>query len=123
MENKLTLREIAPYLPYGLEVIYEHTKYRGVIRNLYDIEEYDNIKLGINWFDGEHIWMFKPILRPLSDLMKKEYRCLFYGNPLDYKIDELPYRTFTKLLELHFDVFHLIPQGLAIDKNKLAQLK
>ena len=110
METHLKINHLAPYLPYEL-----------IMRDSDGIYKEDRILIfeNMKWLLSNG----QPILRPLSDLTKKEYRCLFYGNPLDYKIDELPYRTFTKLLELHFDVFHLIPQGLAIDKNKLAQLK
>ena|SRR5690554_3589173 len=126
MEKKLTLREIAPYLPYGLEVIYTHTGERGNIKNLYDIEYYDDIKIGINWMDGEHIWMFKPILRPLSDLTKHEcYTALSYNlrfnidilgfpNYLDLKVND-----YNILLENHFDVFGIIEKNLAIDINTL----
>lgn len=68
---ELEIKHLSVYLPYGLEVLYNHTKERGVIRNLYSIENYEDIKIGINFLDGEHIWMFKPILRPLSDLTKE----------------------------------------------------
>lgn len=131
---KLELKHLAPYLPYGLEVIYTHTKERGSIRNLYDIEEYNDIKLGINWLYGEHIWMFKPILRPLSDLTKEievdsELTTISKDNTWG-RFDEIatlkPHqlrfiqlREYELLLEYHFDVFGLIEQGLAIDINTL----
>lgn len=107
---KLELKHLAPYLPYGLKVSSIHT-----LNAENGIGNINHIVRAVN--KGKK--QYRPILRPLSDLTKEEYRCLFYGNPLDYKIDELPYKTFIKLLEWHFDVFHLIPQGLAIDINTL----
>lgn len=117
--EKLELKHLAPYLPYGLTGICTE-EFTG-IETVYGISYYkgsSDVYL-ITSFDDLDIEYFKPILRPLSDLTKKEYKNSFYGNPLDYKIDELPYKVFIKLLELHFDVFGLIEKGLAIDINTL----
>ena len=67
---KLELKHLAPYLPYGLKLYYEHTKKIGQVSNIYTIGEgYDNddIKISIDRGSDEHIWMYKPILKPLSD--------------------------------------------------------
>jgi len=71
MENQLELKHLAPYLPCGLKVFYTHTEKIGQISNIYTIGEgydEDDIKISIDYSEGEHIWMYKPILRPLSDL-------------------------------------------------------
>lgn len=146
---RLELKHLAPYLPYGLEFIYTDTNKRGCIRSLYEIEEYEDIKLSINRMDGEHIWMFKPILRPLSDLTKEIevngekfvplneiykinskvsiYKLTNHNLEITFDTEDFMqeidlyegYLIMQKLLELHFDVFGLIEQGLAIDINTL----
>ena len=71
---KLELKHLAPYLPYGLMLKNIHTEKIGQVNNIYTLGEgYDNddIKLSIDFGFDEHIWMFKPILRPLSDLTKE----------------------------------------------------
>lgn len=77
-------------------------------------------------YDVEEI---KPVLRPLSDLNKKEYYNYLCHSThllidkqgvLHYKwADSIPYFDFKKLLDWHFDVFGLIYQHLAIDINTL----
>jgi hypothetical protein len=74
MENKLTLEHLAPYFPYGIElafVLRDEIRYVGKITCIYDMQEYDDIKIKIGYNDAERIWMFKPILRTLSDLTKE----------------------------------------------------
>ena len=72
----------------------------------------------------------KPILRPLSDLTKEIFDLSFSWktNPNIYSIATIKNRLITNnltyydqlfLIELHFDVFGLIDQGLAIDINTL----
>ena len=136
--RKLELKDLAPYLPYNLKVQYIHTGKIDIIRSLYSIEDYDDIKIQIGWDDGEHIWMFKPILRPLSDLDKVidlgdntifplEVLGLNHNGSDDdsiygYYISERTgmediYFITNKLVEWHFDVFGLIKKGLAIPKQ------
>jgi hypothetical protein len=70
----LELKHITPYLPYKLKCLYSHTNKIGTISKINTIGDgfdNDNIKLSIDYLDSEHIWMFKPILRPLSDLTKE----------------------------------------------------
>ena len=115
--EKLELKHLAPYFPYSLKgkCIYDDSDEIEYLQGI-DISKSRPISTTHDdWYFNE----WKRILRPLSDLTKDEYICLFIGNLLDYKIDELSYKVFVKLLELHFDVFHLIPQGLAIDINTL----
>jgi hypothetical protein len=73
----------------------------------------------------------KPILRPLSDMTEEEMQeCgnmeydfsddpdLNKWEPKDFEIGLSP-RQFAWLLSKHFDLFDLIPDGLALDKSTL----
>lgn len=143
---KLTLKELAPYLPYELKYKVGHIE-NGI---------YTLIDLGIMYvqlisdIEGEEVLVrsveeatIKPILRPLSDLNKSvfyekynENRVLmedhiifkrlskkdFLSGKLEayYHLTLLEnYEIITYLFELHFDVFGLIEQGLAIDINTI----
>ena len=135
---KLELKHIAPYLPYGLK--FRNGKEFDVVTGI------DNNTV-ISLFRG-HLTNFtsieeiKPILRPLSDLTKEiEVNGIKYES-VEHYFEEIYYtQTFHKqvksiiqderwinhceyilvefLFEHHFDVFGLIPQGLAIDFNTL----
>tara|TARA_R110002124_G_scaffold281430_1_gene455747 strand:+ start:96191 stop:96622 length:432 start_codon:yes stop_codon:yes gene_type:complete len=138
----LTIKELAPYLPYGLKIDsggFEDTRIMDA-----DIES--NCKI-INI--GACIRMqYKPLLRPLSDLTKEEYWKLsgkdskdsfgfWYGKDKRYGflhfegytsrqysldiINKIPYYAFEFLVKNHFDVFGLIEKGLAIDLNTIKE--
>lgn len=140
----MKLEHLAPYLPYKLKVIYEHSNKIGTISNIYSIGkgyDDDDIKIAIDYSEAEHLWMFKPILRPLSDLTKEiEHNgekfvpiekiglnsCSFFHttylvnkNGYEFEIKKIPYNEFQKLFEWHFDVFGLIEKGEAIDINTI----
>ena len=73
MDN-LTLEHLSAYLPYGVElafIVRDEVRYIDKITGISDIGDYDDIKIKLGYNDSEHIWMFKPILRPLSDLTKE----------------------------------------------------
>jgi len=92
---KLELKHLTPYLPYELKLHYEHTNKTGQISNIYTIGEgYDNddIKISIDGGSDEHIWMYKPILRPLSDLIKDIHGI---GIPL-FELLKIQYNEFTR---------------------------
>lgn len=144
MKDQLTIEHLAPYLPYGLKLQY-HGREIGELTRLSDIKEYDDIKLSIDWQDSEHIWMFKPILRPLVDLAKEithngetfiPVDILFPKNEYDTDFDRRVaieclnlqsaihfsctyFSVVQKLISWHFDVFGLIDKGLAVDINTL----
>lgn len=136
MEKKLTLREIAPYLPYGLKMIFEKS---GKIIELSGIELSESEKLIFihkNAFFESTKWNFKPILRPLSDLTKEiehngekfvpikklGINKMWLGiNDYHIHVYNQPYSEVQQLLEWHFDIFGLIEAGLAIDINTLEQ--
>lgn len=72
---KLELKHLAPYLPYNIRlqfIIKDEIIKTGVMTRLlnYSHETHPE-RIAIDNYDSEHIWMFKPILRPLSDLVKQ----------------------------------------------------
>lgn len=158
---KLEMKHLAPYLPYDLKCQsniafdYETILELGSI-NVNDEATFSNREKAIG------IWTFadfKPILRPLSDLIKEDFKeeiLRYYenlgidiklvnydsgnDNPFDITLtatsklmddvftdilinrgstSETPYHFFNWLCKNHFDVFNLIPEGLAIDINTL----
>lgn len=143
--DKLELKHLAPYLPYGLKMIFEGKGGRTI--TLTGITNQG--KYGVTITDGNFpMWLngsgFKPILRPLSDLTKDiehngvsfvpsnvlydQYSLKFNNDGsffLDYyEIGETDspftgYAIIDQLMEWHFDIYSLIPAGLAIDINTL----
>lgn len=142
MKLELTIKHIAPYLPYGLELIYRQIGDSSTIKMT--VRDIETVIMMVNR-NVENKAMF-PILRPISDLTKEievngekfvPYKKLDWGycngdaefgnvvycaygespktaiNVLDYIND------YFQLLQWHFDVFGLIEQGLAIDINNL----
>lgn len=86
MKNKLTINELAPYLPYGLKMMCypnepEHSRLGELVAidsdKLYNEDWYISAKCIINEdsLRGNYgVDEFKPILRPLSDLTQLELR-------------------------------------------------
>lgn len=138
--EKLELKHLAPYLPYGLKV---KSNLTGSILTLKGISYRGSLQ-NEEGFDMTNINRSKPILRPLSDLKKEievngekffpfeylqnNYPCFGF----DYNNEEgfilktdvvnykyLPYMILYKLFEWNFDVFGLIDKGLALDINTL----
>lgn len=139
--NKLELKHIAPYLPYGLKVYVCYNEFFLTVE-----DEMENGTISVSdTIENNH----KPILRPLSDLTKeielngerfvpieklKETNIeniYFYDTQI--WIDEnnrgASYcdlgvfgisRIMQTCIEWHFDVFGLIPKNLAIDINTLS---
>ena len=124
--EKLELKYLAPYLPYGLKFYWEDLK--GNINEPWS--------LTINSIDFALENQNKPILRPLSDLTKEITHNGEKFIPIDYFVGDdsdlvynaclihndfsyLPYNLVQLLLEWHFDIFGLIEKGLAIDINTL----
>lgn len=129
--EKLELKHIAPYLPYGVKAIYQDDV--CYINGIY----LDGSIFVVTSDGGEYtnLTQIKPILRPLSDLTIEIYNDLSESYPntpnwdMYHKIwytSKIPlhetiieYCVFEKLTEWHFDVFGLIDKGLAIDINTL----
>lgn len=144
--EKLTLKELAPYLPYRLKW-HLLSAYPGA-NPLATIEEMTLVGVDscISFEKASEIYLDsdendvigKPILRPLSDLTKEieikgkkfiphqELISIACGMIVgissleEYKdIREVLYWEYEQLIEWHFDVFGLIEKGLAIDINTL----
>jgi len=129
--EKLELKHLAPYLPYGLKMGY------GGYDLVLNVDNHPNNCCDLEYSIKKQI---KPILKPLSDLTDKEKYELdniitegyiddfinlvvetsssCEGGYNSYDIWD-SYLLIQKLLEWHFDVFGLIPKGLAIDINTL----
>jgi hypothetical protein len=139
MIQQLELKHLAPYLPYGLKV------YNDMWPNMIHILTTENLTRFLSY--KSHAT--KPLLRPLSDFntrwMNEEQFSKWlaikndpafgfdgiefneYGNLLirfsdhqsvvSINLEVLPVLNF--LLKHHFDVFQLIPAGLAISINDI----
>jgi hypothetical protein len=129
---ELELKHLAPYLPYKLKVLYQ----TGIIYEFIGPEEY-----GIQMIskDGQlktcGICTFKPILRPLSDLVIDENLiedfiglgnwCPAYDEYIGHWYpdasfaQQAPYVIFVYFLVNHYDVFGLIEKGVAVDVNSI----
>jgi hypothetical protein len=139
--DKLTIRELAPYLPYKLQMIFDGKG--GRVIELTGIT--DQGKHGLTITNGHGgMWLescgFEPLLFPLSNLTKEievngerfvpiDYNAFkkskqdiieFQNKFLHYKA--LKYGIMERLLEWHFDVFGLIERGLAIDKTTINRI-
>jgi len=133
---KLELKHLAGYLPYGLKVYREN---KSIESDTFLIVGASKINVflqnnGLAVVDMERI---KPILRPLSDLTKEievngekfvpiEYNAFkhskediieFQNKFIHYK--GMKFGIIERLLEWHFDIYGLIENNLAIDKNTI----
>jgi hypothetical protein len=109
--DKLGLKHLSQYLPYGLKLFYGENDIRELIY------------LDTNSPHGS----FKPILRPMSDYFDITSKAMKELN-LDisdqiwlanlglgmYLLADLPYRLACRLAEEHIDFMDLIPAGLAV---------
>lgn len=127
LNNKMELqiKHLTPYLPYGLELQYivrGVVLKTGVMTNIiHNPSETHPTKISIGWDDAEHIWMFKPILRPLSELKFDNYHFDFDFSEgfMVKRINETytRFNEFDYLFQNHYDVFGLIHEGLAVVKK------
>ena len=120
---KLELKHLAPYLPYGLQMIFEGKG--GRVITLMGIAD---STLGGTITNGRGaMWIdtcgFKPILRKLADITEDEAVNLnfYFPIPKGYKFENVKWHMgeVSFLFSKHFDVFNLIPEGLAIDTTTL----
>jgi len=141
--EKLELKHLAPYLPYGLKGKYGDSNTIWTLNPAITEIRYESEELPLYHFISK--FPPKPILRPLSDLTREievngerfipiywfEHNSkdtmyfeddflrgiVLRGN--SYKITQCSYNILQILLKWHFDVFGLIEKGLAIDINTL----
>ena len=133
---KLELKHLSPYLPYKLKMQHYEMKRISILQGISTntISEPYCLCLNNNWYN---IFVFKPILRPISDIMNEieangeifiplEKLESMFGDCTKLT-DTMLVNSFVqngivnKLIEWHFDVFGLIKKGLAIDINSLTQ--
>jgi len=131
--EKLKLKHLAGYLPYGIEgldLLNRKVKVVGLKHASYFIDNENKEVYGT-------IPNLKIILRPLSDLKKPITIKEITFNPIEYNAFKhdiqsiikfqngfihykaLKYGIIERLLEWHFDIYGLIEKGLAIDINTL----
>lgn len=80
----LEVKHLAPYLPYGLKLQYvvrEKVEKTGIMKSIsHNEDETHPTRISISsMYNEEHIWMYKPILRPLSDLNKELFMNGWFG--------------------------------------------
>ena len=124
--EKLELKHLSPYLPYGLKIHGESSGFNldMTLATMSDCE----LLMGIDCVLKEQQ---KPILRPLSDYHNENiYEDFIYlfGENDDYVealidgrllLKDMPKYIMDWLFENHFDVFGLIEKGLAVDINTI----
>lgn len=119
---KLKLKYLVGYLPHKLNLMID-----GVICEIegFDLHREDTIIVErVNYKLSEII----PILKPLSRLTREELEKAGFCDHIDYLTYEnrgvewtlkAPYTHIEYLLSKHYDIYGLIPAGLAIDINTL----
>ena len=137
---ELEVKHLAPYLPYDLKLQYvvrEKVEQTGIMKSInHNEDETHPTRVSISaMYNEEHIWMFKPILKPLSQfeydhiVQVKEHLglgqwCDHYDQYFDAWFDDAesvqklvlqaPYIVFLYFLSEHYDVYGLIEKGLAV---------
>lgn len=146
--EKLTLKELAPYLPYGLKVLVTAWDDDSENTPRKHIDTVDSLSEELITLQKHPDYYFNSdmneidisiALRPLSDLTKEithngetfvplDVLIEIHGNGLDYSylvspknVKEYSFDIVQSLLEWHFDVFGLIERGLAINVNELEE--
>lgn len=139
MEAHLKIEHLAPYLPYRLKMRCIEDKTNHILTIAH--QTYDLSTVGLYpILKGDFYKKFKPILRPLSEFeydhivqIKEHLRigqwCDYYDTYFDAWFDDIanidklvlqcPYEIMQFFLKCHFDIFNLIPQGLAISINDI----
>jgi hypothetical protein len=120
---KLELKDLAPYLPYGLKAIIRLREDSGLPIN-------DECIVNVTCFEAAYLGSeydeFKPILRPLSNYEDideilnemNDYEIIMIEDNPDL-IKRLSYDVIELMFKNHIDILGLIPKGLAIDINTL----
>jgi len=134
--EKLELKHVIGYFPYGLKGISTEENLGFEIVKGYSIYGKNYTVCLTTNVDDIDLELFKPILRPLSDLTKEievngekfvpviEYDYLRFEEISTFKggcnaMKFIQARELELLYEMHFDIHGLIERGLAIDINTL----
>lgn len=144
--EKLTIKELAGYLPYGLKAFCVRTNEVRDVTLLHFTYDLKTVGLNHLLYEGLIVEPHKPILRPLSDLTKEithngetfvpmqKLKDENVSN-IEFSLNQLWLDQITSakisilqcwmlqniLFEWHFDVHGLIEKGLAINMNELEQ--
>lgn len=118
---KLELKHLAPYLPYQLKLLVERQGKFNNEANITQVEDWKMQDLDAPFSKRYRVVSCKPLLIPLSELKNTiEFMPSSLEDWADGKlkcvITDLPYCILVILFERHFDVFDLIPAGLALNK-------
>lgn len=131
--KQLTIAHLAPYLPYGLEVL-DDDNVLWKLQALYSNAEVAIVENDYNAGCYEKGFEeIKPILKPLIEIKKileimdefSEYSWNTFENTFFLEVQCLNWKDFVtyEIAELcfkhHLDLFNLIKGGLAIDYNSL----
>jgi hypothetical protein len=130
---KLTQEHLAAYLPYDVNVFYKDLRRSSHFPNgqVFKLNPYN-----MGYANQEHL-EFKLLLHPIESITKeiewngriiepfdeicriKEYAALLYSPEYIIKHPlQLPYDVVQTILSMHIDIFNLIPNNLALCKNK-----
>ena len=122
--EKLELKHIAPYLPYSLQgLLIEKNDDCFIVGASEDYVFTDS------FYDELDYSEIKPTFRPIEDLYNENTDCgikivQYFNFRTNSKIDytNFPYKVMEELFRNHFDVFGLIPKGLAVTYLDVARL-
>lgn len=144
---ELEVKHLAPYLPYGLKLQYvvrEKVEQTGIMKSIsHNEDETHPTRVSISsMYNEEHIWMFKPLLKPLSKLSNEElipiglfirdiekHKAIYKDNIFAVEDAKAWIRTGMKpvlsllqvqgimehLYSVHADIYKLIDAGLATE--------
>lgn len=139
-DKELLLKDLCARLPYGVKckLIYDNKAIKDEDATLFGIDKYGNF-LFAEFGEDTREFVCKPYLFPLSAMMEEQKEELFYNyihNDIyfddftDYflagelwhdicvSMDKVP-ALINWLLKNHFDIYGLIPKGLAKDATGL----
>ena len=131
---EIQIKDLAPYLPYGLKVQTINVFEGNPIFTMCDKSGLSNVSISdILDYQEE----YKPILRPLSDLSIEIIKQLISFDIVEFRMSKeieddfsievndeavgwtsLTFQEYQNIISWKFDIFNLIPQGLAIDVNE-----
>lgn len=149
--KKLTIEHLAPYFPYKLKAVFFINEHKVLKSVIYGIDSQEDLIYSDSYLNIDESFFpyvlnsVKPIMRPLSDLIKEievngdrfvpieKLRGMWdCDNVIEYVghnaikedgrligVQALSYVNIQFLLEWHFDIFGLIDNNLAIDINTL----
>lgn len=134
-DKKLLLKDICARLPYNIEVEYNNVNCEVLSIDTYNEEL--TIRVCPGYSPIVKLENVKPYLFPMSSMTEEQKNECFKGTPLEidkyggiavkddlyggslYTDLEIYLEVIVWLLKNHFDIYDLIPKGLAIDATGL----